>query len=106
VTAQRCPLEDQAVSQRKPASWDSPDLEAPRPPRLTLRDLMMGIAVLALVLALAIQSVVIRRRAVELERWGQLLRERERYLQQREDASRRAARTPTGMGTSAGSQSP
>jgi hypothetical protein len=103
--APRRPREDQAVGQRKPASWDSPDLEAPRPSRLTLRDLMMGIAVLALVLALAIQSVVIRRRATELERWGQSLRERERYLQRREDASRRAARAPAGVGARAGAQS-
>jgi hypothetical protein len=55
---------------------------------------MIGMAVLALVLSLAIQFVVLRRRAAELERWGRSLRDRERYLHQLDNASGQAALDP------------
>jgi len=61
------------------------------PARLTLRDLMTGIALLAVCLALAFQLVAIRRRAAELERWGQSLRQRERHLRQMDSSVKRAA---------------
>jgi hypothetical protein len=65
--------------------------------RMTLGHLMGGIAVLAVVLALAMQYVVLHRRAVALERWGQSLRQRERYLRQRAEASRLAAQAQVGL---------
>jgi hypothetical protein len=84
------------VTGREPVPLDSdpPRRADPRPIRMTLGHLMIGIALLAVVLAVAIQSVVIQHRAAELERWGRSLRERERYLRQMGAASRQAAQGP------------
>ena len=69
-----------------------PSPSAPRRLRFTLRGLMIGIALLSVVLALAVQLYAIRRRQAELERWGRSLRERERYLHRLGDASRQAVK--------------
>ncbi|HEX8199083.1 MAG TPA: hypothetical protein VF590_01245 [Isosphaeraceae bacterium] len=71
------------MSQGEPTFSDLADLPRPRPWRLSLGRLIVGIAILELVLALAVQHVVLQRKAAALERWGASLRQRERYLRQR-----------------------
>lgn len=62
--------------------------------RFKLLHLMIAIAILAVVLALGIQLIVLQQRAVQLGRWGQSLRDRERYLQQVKDSIKKAVQEP------------